>query len=295
MSLKSQTFPAQPEQSRGIKFVYLCRDSWVPEQPWTPYFYLEARIDYADVRSGYHMTCEMNHVLDLQPYEDDLPLTRDMVRSVEPSSIQTTRPEQAKLLSLPVYITEDLLQRLETMYFSFLLRYAEAHVYRNSTLNIYSYPGETHNEFQLRCLDVFNESFRRELESLREVVNRRFERIEEKYIGRTRTGEFESDRRTSSARSTLHAVAERIAELFLRTELTLASADVRGARYPDPSRPDVVQSLEILEMDVRRDIHRLLNSYQENMRNIDEYVIHPGLKDLHLVRKCILWMPAGAA
>ena len=47
--------------------------------------------------------------------------------------------------------------------------------------------------------------------------------------------------------------------------------------------------------DVRRDIGRLLNSYQEKVRNIDEYIIHPGLKDLHLVRRCILWMPAGTA
>ncbi len=295
MSLKSQTFAAQPEQSRGIKLLYFCPDSWAPEQPWAPYFYLEARIDYADVRSGYHMTCGLNHVLDLQPFDEDLPLTRDMVRTVDPAAIRTTKPEGATLLSLPVYITEDLVHRLETQYLSFLLRHAEVRVFRNFALNIYSYPGETCNEFQVRCLDVFKESFRGELEPLREVVNRRFERIEQKYISRTRTGEFESDRRVASARSTLHAVAENIAELFLRTELTLESADVTAMRYTDPSRPDVEQSLEILETDVRRDVGRLLNSYQEKVRNIDEYIIHPGLKDLHLVRKCILWMPAGAA
>lgn len=295
MSLKSSTFASQPEQSRGIKFVYLCPDSWNPEEPWAPYFYLEARIDYADVRSGYHMTCGMNHILDLQPYDDDLPLMPDMVRTVDPAVIRTVKPEQAKLARLPVYITEDLLDRLETQYLSFLLRHADARVLRNFTLNIYSNPGETRDEFQLRCLDVFRESFRGELDSLREVVNRRFERIEQKYISRTQTGEFESDRRSASARSTLHAVAENIAELFLRTELTLSSTDVSAMSNPDPSHPDVEQSLEILETDVRRDVQRLLNSYQENVRNIDEYIIHPGLKDLHLVRKCILWMPAGAA
>lgn len=295
MSLKSQAFAGQPEQPRGIKFLYFCPDSWARAEPWAPYFYLEARIDYADVRSGYHMTCGLNHVLDLQPYDEDFTLTRDMVRTVASEAMRTTKPEGATLLSLPVYITEDLVQRLETQYLSFLLRHAEARVFRNFALNIYSYPGETHNEFQLRCLDVFKESFRGELESLREVVNRRFERIEQKYISRTRRGEFELDRRVASARSTLHAVAENIAELFLRTELTLESADVTPMRYPDPSRPDVEQSLEILETDVRRDVGRLLNSYQEKIRNIDEYIIHPGLKDLHLVRKCILWMPAGAA
>ncbi len=295
MSLKSQPFAAQQEQSRGIRILYFCPDSWAPAQPWAPHFYFEARIDYADVRSGYHMTCGFNHVLDLRPYDEDLPLTSDMVRVVAPEAIRNTKPENAALISLPVYITEDLLGRLEIQYLSFLLRNAEARVFRNYALNIYSHPGETRDEFQARCLDVFKESFRGELDSLREVVNRRFERIEQKYISRTRTGEFESDRRAASTRSTLHAVAENIAELFLRTELTLESADVTLMRYPHPSRTDVEQSLEILEMDVRRDIGRLLNSYQEKVRNIDEYIIHPGLKDLHLVRKCILWMPAEAA
>jgi hypothetical protein len=28
--------------------------------------------------------------------------------------------------------------------------------------------------------------------------------------------------------------------------------------------------------------------------NIDEYIIHPNPRDLHLVRTCILWMPAEA-
>ena len=35
--------------------------------------------------------------------------------------------------------------------------------------------------------------------------------------------------------------------------------------------------------------------YREKARSVDEYILHPNLKDIHLVRSCILWMPAGAA
>lgn len=294
MSLNPQVFAAQPDHPGKIKHLFLRPASASAEQDYAPCFYVEARIDYADVRSGYHMTCGLNNILDVRPFEEDLLWTRDMVRNVDPAALLTSKPEQARLRSLPEFVAEEVLPRIETQYFSFLLRHAGVRVFRNFALNIYSHPGETRDEFEVRCLDVFSESFRGELDSFREVVNRRLERIETKYFGRGRTMEFESDRRMTQARSRFHAVAEGVAELFLQTELTSATADAEGSRYPDPTRPDLEQALEALEADVRRDIRRLLDSYQERVRNIDEYIIHPGLKDLHLVRTCILWMPVEA-
>jgi hypothetical protein len=93
------------------------------------------------------------------------------------------------------------------------------------------------------------------------------------------------------ARTTLHDVAERITELFLRTELTL-DGEVEIHIWPASSRPDLELALESLEADVGKQIRRLLEIYREKIRNIDEYILHPGLKDLHLVRTCILWVPA---
>jgi hypothetical protein len=295
MSLNLHTFAMQPEHLVGVKQLYFCPPAGPAESPWAPSYYVEARIDYADVRSGYHMTCGLNHALDIDSCGEDLLWTSDMVRTVDPEAIRTARPADAQLTGLPGYVTEELLRRFEAQYLSFLLRHAEAHVHRNFALNIYSHPGETLSDFRMRCRDALGEAFRGELEAMREVVNRRFEHIEQKYLARYRDGEFESDRRMAKAKSHLHAVAEGIAQMFLRTELTAGTDEGSALRYPDPSRPDLEQSLEILDTDVRRDIRRLANSYQERVDNIDEYIIHPGLKDLHLVRKCILWMPAGAA
>ena len=56
--------------------------------------------------------------------------------------------------------------------------------------------------------------------------------------------------------------------------------EITGHRCADSTRPDLEQALESLEIDARLDIRRLLNSYQDRVRNIDEYIIHPGLKDL---------------
>jgi hypothetical protein len=294
MSLNEQPFAAPPEHPGRVKQFYWHSTSPDTRLDFAPHIYFEARIDYSDVRSGYHMTCGWNSVLDLNPWEEDLPLTRDMVRSVDPKAVLPSKPDRARLAALPGFVTEDLLCRLETQYLSFLVRHAEISLLRNYALNIYSLPGETPDEFQARCLESFGESFRGELDAMREVVNRRLERIEQKYAGRDRVGEFESDRRISQVRSRLHAMAESIVGLFLETELSLAPVEIRNAVSSESSRPDFEQSLESLEGDVRRDINRLLNSYQDKIRNIDEYICHPGLKDLHLVRKGILWMPVEA-
>jgi len=294
MSLSSQIFPAQAEHPGRIKHLYFRPASTVPDQEYEPFFYVEARIDFADVRSGCNVTCGIHSALDMLSLDGDLLWTRDMVRSVDPAAILASKPESAQLRRLPEFVTENLLARIESRHLSYLLRHAETRIYRNFVLNAYSHPGETRNDFQLRCLEVFNEAFRGDLDALREVFNRRLGRIEQKYLRQDRTGEFESDRRMAQARSKLHALAENIAEFFLQTELTLDER-IMTPQHPNPDSPDLDQSLEALEMDVRLEIQRLIDSFRDKVTNIDEYIIHPNLRDLHLVRICILWIPVGAS
>jgi hypothetical protein len=292
MSLSAKVFPSQSERAGKFKHLYYRPTSSQP-QDYSPCLYLEARIDYADVRSGYQWTSGISDVLDLFPLEGDLLWTSDMVRTVDPAALQATRPEGIQLGGIPEFVSEDYLSRAEAQYLSYLLRRAGALVYRNFALNIYSNPGESRTDFLSRCLDACQESFRLDLETLREVVNRRLERIENKFIVGGRPGDFESDRGGIQARNKLHAVAERIAELFLRTELVLGG-EADPPQFSGQSLPDLEDRLASLETDVSREIQRLRNSYLERVHNIDEYIIHPNLKDLHLVRTCILWMPAGA-
>ncbi len=293
MSLNSQKFPVADEPSGKIKHLYLRGSTYVPEREYEPCFYVEARIDYSDVRSGYHETRGMHHVLDMAPLDEDLIWTRDMVGTVDPDRLEADRPGGARLRILPGFVTDDLISRIERQYLSFLMRHAEICIYRNFELNIYSHLGESRDDFTSRCLEIFNEPFRRELDLLREVVNRRLEHIEQKFLGYERTGGFESDRRIAQVRNRFHAVAERITELFLNTGLTWMDA-ISELPYPDMSMPDLEHHLDTLEMHVHQEIRRLLASYREKVRNIDEYIIHPCLKDLHLVRICILWVPVGA-
>lgn len=292
MSLKSQVFSIQSHGPRKTKQLFCPPVEPASEYECVPYFYVEARIDFADVRTGHHVTRGYNDLLEMGCLDDDLLWTRDMVLPVDPALLQASKPEGAKVGELPGFVNDETFTRLETQYIQYLLRHAEARVLRNFDLNLYSQPGEGREEFQKRCMEVLNESFRSELDGMREVANRRLERIEQKYLKYDRPGEFQSDRRMTQARSGFHETSEAVAELFLGAELTMEDADSIELHVPDPLSPDLEQAAEALKAGVRRDIQRLMRSYQERVRNIDEYIIHPGLKDLHLVRTCIVWMPA---
>ena len=291
MSLNSQTSAPRSEDPRKLRHLFLRPISSSDCREYIPRFYIEAKIDFADVRSGCNVTRGMNQVLDILPFDGDLLWTPDMVLSIDPGYLESSPPPQTRLADLPEFITPELLSRVETRYVTYLLRHAEIRIFRNFALNAYSHPGESRAEFQARCAEIFSESFRREIDELREVVNRRLARIEERYLGYDRSGEFEWDRRFAQARSRLHAVSESIAELFLRTELTPDEFPA-GRRVSHSELPDMEQRLENLEIDIRDQIRRLLSAYQEKVRNIDEYIIHPNLRDIHIVRTCILWIPS---
>ena len=50
-----------------------------------------------------------------------------------------------------------------------------------------------------------------------------------------------------------------------------------------------------LAVEAKEVIAELWDSYEEKARSVDEYILHPNLKDIHIVRSCILWIPAKAA
>jgi hypothetical protein len=62
-----------------------------------------------------------------------------------------------------------------------------------------------------------------------------------------------------------------------------------------PDMQELEEQLISVELDARRAIAKLEDSYAEKARSIDEYILHPNLKDIHFVRSCILWMPGQAA
>src|SRR5262249_52587299 len=105
--------------------------------------------------------------------------------------------------------------------------------------------------------------------------------------------DFDTAKLDSLLHNQMHRVSERIANLFIQTELTLEGV----ITDPPPSRTSSMEleaRLVNIESEARQEIRRLVSHYRDRVQTIDDYTVRPNLKDLHMVRSCILWMPRPA-
>jgi len=134
---------------------------------------------------------------------------------------------------------------------------------------------------------------RLELDSAHEVFNRKLEQIARKYLRIDESGELEEAAIDSRNKDIFSRYSERIAGLLLNAG---AAPDFDAGPPPySVEAGELEERLSSLESEARRAIAKVKEHYADKARSIDEYLVHPNLKDIHFVRSCILWMPPQAA
>jgi hypothetical protein len=291
MSLNLQRFNSQAGTVAGVKQLFLAAaEGCGTDLEYVPRFYCEAKIDFADVRSGLRQTCSVSRALEIYPVDDDTLWTEDMVWTVDPSRVQSEPSVPARMRSLPAFVKGSVLPNIEACFLSYLLRNFEVRLFRSFALSIYSRFDESRDDFILQCMELLSEPFRSEMDGLRDVFNRRLEMLKEKYLGKLVWDEMDPQTNKSLYFSKLHDLSEWLADIFLRTEFSLDSVP----REPSPPLIDhreFQEKLKSIESEAVQSIARILHQYREKACNIDEYIIRPNLKDVRLVRTCVLWMP----
>jgi len=283
-----------PGSTDKVKHLFLTAESGGSAAEYFPYFYVEAKIDFNDVRTGFRETISLNRALEIYSNNAELLWVSDMAWDVDPQKTRSSVPDAIRLAGLPDFVDANFISRMETQFIQYLLRSFITRIYRNAYLNIYSFSGESHAEFTSRCREMLDGQQRNELDLLHDVIDRRIEQLKEKYLDEeSESGRLEQAKAESQDKDIFSHYSERIAELFLRTELVSNSCDI-------VTRPShVVQELEerllALESETKQAITKLTDAYVEKAGALDEYILHPNLKDIHFVRSCILWMPKRAA
>jgi hypothetical protein len=257
-----------------------------------PYFYVEARIDFSDVRTGFRETISLNKALEIYSNQGDLLWVEDMIQDVNPQKISSHPPESFYLKSLPDFLNDAFISRMETQFFQYLLRSFVTRIFRNSVLNVYSNSGESRVDFTLRCMDLFDGMMRQELDQVRDIFNRRLEQFREKYAVFDESEAMEMARRESQIRDVFAYYSERIVGLFLKGDLQPDAVHASIGRYQGVL--ELEERLIGMEAEAQRAVIELRESYEEKSRALDEYILHPNLKDIHIVRSGILWMPQKA-
>lgn len=284
----------QRSASNSIQYLYCAmEDAQGAGIEYVPFFYVEARIDFNDVRTGFSSMISLSRAIELHSFSADLPLVEDMVREIDLQNTSSSMPDSARLSRLPDFVDEGFMSQMETQFVRYLLNSFKSRVYRNFELDVYSSAGESLSDFTARCLELLDGARRRDSDNLYEVFNRKLGQIEQKYLNESAPENFEVARMASQNRDIFSDYLEKIAGLFLQSKPVL-NPNEDGSQNPRSSL-DLEERLMSLAVEAKEVIAELWDSYKEKARSVDEYILHPNLKDIHIVRSCILWIPAKAS
>ena len=279
--------------SENVKNLYhLPESSGKRELDYVPYLYVESKIHLNDVRTRFRQTYNINQIVRIPPARSEPLWDDDAVEGVHPENLVTEIPERASLRSLPQFVDTEFISWIETRFIQYLLRTFSVKAYRNFNLEIYSSSGESRNDFIIRCIDQIKAPMHQEFDHLHEVFKRKLERLQQKYLDKDNPEELEKAKYNSRNRELFNRISERVSALFLRTEFGIQRVTRPvGAPY---HLDELQERLHALHFEAQEAVTRILDSYEEQAKSIDEYILHPTMKDIHFVSGCVVWIAVGA-
>jgi hypothetical protein len=103
MKLGSENFPMQ--RTDKVKYLYLSSENPSASEPEPrAYLYVEAKIDFNDVRTGFRSTIGLSKALEIYSINAELLWSDDMVADVDPLKIKAAIPDNARLGDLPGFV-----------------------------------------------------------------------------------------------------------------------------------------------------------------------------------------------
>jgi len=279
-------------KTKDIENLYLTTNARrKTEVEYFPCVYIEADIDFNDIRTGYRGAETLVRALKIHERQAFPGWIEEIVQDANIDKIKKTPPRAARLCPLPKFLDAEFINAIKTRYIEYLTRTWKKILYRNTELNIYSGAGESREEFAARCREQFLGQMREELNQLRVIFNRMQEQLKEKYLG---IEEVELPDPVFFApetndRDIYSRYAERVAALFMDAALSDADA---GADVPMMDKNSELEERFIALMDeARRKIALLRGNYEKKADSIEEYIVNPNIKNISCERNCILWMP----
>lgn len=277
-----------------IKHLFLeTEDAQNSGTEYSPFYYAEVRIDFNDVRTGFRSTVSLNKAIEIYLITPDLLWAEDMIQDIDPHKTKPSAPDGAITKGLPDFVNANFMSQMETQFIHYLLRSYKTKVFRSFELSTYSCAGESLPDFTARCSDLLDEPKRRELDILHDIFGRKLEQIKQRYLKANVSDNLEAAKAESQDKNLFLNYSDRISGLFLNPGIS-GNAQISQPHLPG-NNPDLEERLEALESEARQAIGGIRDSYVRRAQSIDEYILHPNLKDIHFVRCCILWIPARMA
>jgi len=209
----------------------------------------------------------------------DLSWTPDMVCQIRPDWLVEIPPPSE--FEWPAWSDSKIVH--------YLTHHFRPRIWRNQSLGMYSHPGESKEEFLLRCRDQVFEEWLEEQKKFWDIFVHRFLELEEKLI-KEMEGEREEDEEFSDLR------LERVKDLLFSVRESLWAfrdcwqpGDVPSLDWKSETVPAVQGRLDDLRQDLVTMCERINRGYQQEARQIERYEVPVPYLQMEVVSRGIMW------
>ncbi len=302
---------ARPVLPPGIAQRFLIeREVGQPQLRYEPALLGEARVHFADRKSGVQHVEEVYHLLPLSDAEADWYSAQDLsATGFEPDRDCLDDPlAGARFAPLPAAAGK------ERSYSSWRKHYADAlyhqrrfELLKSPTFGAISEPGESERDFRIRLRDLARERRDEEKKRLRDKFASKLRTQEERVRKAEQKVERESEQAKSQKMQTWISVgATAMSALFVRgraSSVGRATTALRSATRGAKEKQDVAraeqdlqaqrQRLEELELKLEREIEEVAERFDPLAEELETAVLKPRRTDVQVKRVSLAWVPEG--
>ena len=250
------------------------------QSPSEPSLFFRVRLDVHDIRSGYSVSNEGCYEA---PWIDDsdLQCTRDMVQLIDFKTLDevVTPP---RTLEWPSIGDQKVLR--------YFVHFSRTQIWRNTELQIYSYLGQTKEDFLDKSRVFASRDMRGALEKVKGIYLHRFLDLEQKRLFAVQAEPWDSDTtedRISQIRDAFSGIRESLSRCLMGEDVNL----IREEDFVWEPTPDV-ESEERLRDLLSEFVHRhyvLVDECITKARSIEEYEVTVNHNQIEIISRGVLW------
>jgi hypothetical protein len=269
---------------------------------YRPALLAQATVRYLDRKVG------LDHDKTVTALTDDVS-PRGVVRwdevlteSVEIPSLDRGAAPEARFADLATPLNDaKILKEIKTDFLDYIYHSAGLRLLSNPALNLVAQPDMTEGEFQKQCAEAAQEGREAEEDELRDKYEKKIERIEAKLTKEER--ELSEDQAEHQARKVegYISAAETVAGFLGFGRRRSVSAAMSKQRMTKKAEADIEESMEEIEAfkqdlaeiekELVEELEEIEERWDEAAAKIEETVITPYKKNIHLELFGVAWIP----
>jgi hypothetical protein len=221
---------------------------------------------------------------------------------IEPTSLDRTPAPEAQFADIEAPLNDaKTLKALEKDFLDYIYHSAGLRLLSNPVLKLIAQPDMTEGEFRKQCAEVAQEGLEAEEDKLRDKYRTKIKRIEDKLIREER--ELSEDQAEHQARKVegYISIGETVAGFLGVGRRRSISAAMSKQRMTKKAEADIEESMEEIE-DLKEDLAEIEEELVEELEEIkerwgeaaaeiEETVITPYKKNIHLELFGVAWIP----